>query len=184
MTGRKLTTLQSSYDAELGLEQECQLSCHQLSDAIAKLKAAAVTPSQRAVVLRYQEIARDLTSDFNTCVQRKRQLAERRELLSGNPSPDSDNCGLDSLLRERSHISNSTNVASSTIAQAESIQQDLQYQGRSLRNSNSVMGRIGDTIPGMNRLVDSILQRRLRDDQIVSIVIAILVVFTLWYIFG
>ena len=91
---------------------------------------------------------------------------------------------MDALLRERGHIHNSMNVASSTLAQAEGIRDDLQWQGRGLRNTGSIMASMTQSIPGMNRLVEAIRTRRSRDDQIVAGVIAVCIVFTLWYIFG
>jgi golgi SNAP receptor complex member 1 len=156
-----------------------------LKDIIRKMEAAATTPSQRAVSQRYENISSDLQRDFQSSLTAWRRAWDRHELLHTNSAPLSgDATGMDSLLRERNHINNSVNAASSTLSQAESIREDLHWQGRSLRNTGGLMGQIASNVPGMNRLIDAIRSRRLRDDQIVAGVIATCIVFTLWYMFG
>lgn len=161
----------------------------QLSDLIAKkLSPAAVTPSQRAVCQRYQDVIQDLRADYEKTAQILKRARERHELLGGATSPVSGGTGqdaaMDSLLRERNHISNSMNAASAVIGQAEAVRSDLHWQGRSLRNTGSVMGQIASNIPGLNTVVESIRRRRLQDDKIVAVVIALCIVFTFWYVLG
>jgi len=160
----------------------------QLQEVITKLSSAAVTPSQRAVTKRYQDILADLKSDFDKAVQSYERAAARHELLgdaaAAPNSNDGKNEAMDSLLRERGHINNSLNAAAGVIGQAEAVRGDLHWQGRSLRNTGGVMGQIAANVPGLNTVIDSIRRRRLQDDKIVAATIASCIVFTLWYMFG
>ena len=160
----------------------------QLQDVIAKLSSAAVTPSQRAVTRRYQDILADLRSDHAKAVASYERAAARHELL-GDASPasgngDGKNEAVDSLLRERGHINNSINAAANVIGQAEAVRGDLHWQGRSLRNTTGLLGQITANVPGLNTVIDNIRRRRLQDDKIVAATIATCIVFTLWYMFG
>jgi len=159
----------------------------QLKDVINKLSSAAVTPSQRAATKRYQDILADLKSDYDKAVTAYQRAAARHELL-GDAAPSSSgnekDQAMDSLLRERNHINNSMNAATSVIGQAEAVRNDLNWQGRSLRNTGGMMGQIAANVPGINTLIDNIRRRRLQDDKVVAGTIAFCVVFTLWYVFG
>lgn len=155
-----------------------------LKDIIQQMQSVATTPGQRAVSQRYENISSDLQRDFQSSLTAWRRACDRHELLHASAPSSGDGTGMDSLLRERNHINNSVNTASSTLGQAEAIRDDLHWQGRSLRNTGGLMGQIASNVPGMNRLIDAIRQRRLRDDQIVAGVIATCIVFTLWYMFG
>jgi golgi SNAP receptor complex member 1 len=169
-------------------QQDIQFLFTQLTDLIGKkLSPAAVTPSQRAVCQRYQDVIQDLKADYEKSVQILKRARERHELLGGAVSPNSGNGNdpaMDSLLRERNHISNSMNAAASVIGQAEAVRSDLHGQGRSLRNTGGVMAQIAGNIPGLNTIVEHIRRRRSQDDKIVAVVIASCIVFTLWYVLG
>lgn len=182
--------------AELGLQhsdltaqqQDIQLLFNQLSDLINKrLSGLAITPSQRATAQRYQDILQDLRSDYEKSNQLLRRARERQELMAGaavDANGSSSDAAMESLLRERNHIQNSLNTAASVVGQAESVRQDLHWQGRSLRSTGNLMMQIAGNIPGVNQLVESIRRRRSQDDRVVAAVIASCIVFTLWYLFG
>ena len=177
------------WDEEAALKSDVQRLIQRLQDLISgRLTTAAATSSHQAAVKRYREILLDSKGDFDKCAATVRRTKERQELMAGSSS--SANSGnahdpaMDHLLRERNHIENSMNAASSVLGQADSIRSDLYTQGRSLRGTNSLMGQLTTNIPGLNHLVDQIRRKRSRDDKIVAGVIATCVTFTLWYLFG
>jgi len=177
----------NSADVVASLQQEIQRLFGQLHDLIhGRLIHAATTPSQRAVGNRYRDILQDLRTDYDKSLTVLQRAKERHELLAGasTGSDDGQDAGLESLLRERNHIHNSINVAASVLGQAESVRQDLRWQGRSLRSAGSVLTQMVSNIPGLDHLVEQIRRRRSRDDQIVAGVIASCIVFTLWYLLG
>lgn len=168
-------------------QRDIELLIAQLGNLLKKLQAAAVSPSQRAVGQRYQDILQDLKNDYDKCMANYARAAQRQELLGGaNRAPDSSgkDAAMESLLRERNHINNSLSAADAVIGQAEAVRQDLNWQARSLRNTGGLMGQIASNVPGLNNLIEQIRRRRSRDDKIVAGVIASCVLFTLWYIFG
>jgi Golgi SNAP receptor complex protein 1 len=172
------------------LQSDIQRLIQRLQDLISgRLTASASTSSHQVAVKRYREILLDSKGDFDKCSATLRRTKERQELMAGgaNNSAISGNANdpaMDHLLRERNHIENSMNAASSVIGQADSIRSDLYNQGRSLRGTNSLMSQLTTNIPGLNHLVDQIRRKRSRDDKIVAGVIATCVAFTLWYMFG
>ena len=165
-------------------QAEVDLICRQLNDHLNnELRPAAITPSQRASTNRYFEIVNDLRNEFETAFRNVKRQLERHELLGGSGPSSGNDTGMDSLLRERNHISNSLNIAGSVLGQAENIRSDLHYQGRSIRNTGGLMGQIAGNVPGLNNLIDNIRARRLQDDKVVAATIAGCIVFTLWYVF-
>lgn len=177
-----------SWDEETTLQQEIQRLLNHLQDLIqGRLSHAARSPSQQAVVGRYRDIMMDLRSDLEKAQQTVRRAAERRELLQGSSAASiqsGNDPAMDHLLRERNHIQNSMNAAGNVLGQAEAVRTDLRYQGRSLRNTQGLIGQITGNIPGLNTLVETIRRRRNLDDKIVAGVIAACILFTLWYMFG
>jgi golgi SNAP receptor complex member 1 len=154
-------------------------------DVLQKMRLAAVTPSQRAVVTRYEQVFRELKGDYERAQRQKQRTAERQELLStGTALPSAHDPAMDALLRERTAIQNSVHQAGSILGQAEAIRADLHGQGRSLRNTQSTMGRIMAQVPSLNTVMDAIRRRRSADDKVVAVSIALCVCFTLWYVFG
>ena len=157
-----------------------------------KLMVTAVTPSQRAVTTRYEQVLRDTKLDYDRIQQQYTRFYERNELFSstnnnaataGNNGSNADPA-MEALLRERNSMSNSINHTTNILHQADSIRNELHQQGRSLRNTNSVVGMITSHVPSINTLIDTIRRRRNSDDTIVAIVIALCIVFTFWYVFG
>lgn len=137
------------------------------------------------LVKRYREILFDLSGDFEKARQAHVRKQERAKLMEGarSNSGDVEDQGMDHLMRERNHIGNSMNAASSVIAQASEVRSDLRAQGLSLGNVQSTMGKIANNIPGLNTLVEKIRRKKSMDDKIVAGVIASCILFTLWYLF-
>lgn len=177
-----------SWDEAASLQQEIERLLTHLQDLIqGRLTQAALSPSQQAVVGRYRDIMMDLRSDLEKSQQIVRRAAERRELLQGSSATSvqsGNDPAMDHLLRERNHIQNSMNAAGGVLGQAEAVRSDLRYQGRSLRNTQGLIGQITGNVPGLNTLIENIRRRRSRDDIIVAGVIASCILFTLWYMFG
>mmetsp|Transcript_6592 Transcript_6592/g.13598 ORF Transcript_6592/g.13598 Transcript_6592/m.13598 type:complete len:231 (+) Transcript_6592:265-957(+) len=182
------TAASLSWDEEATLQQEIQRLLNHLQDLITgRLAQASRSPSQKAVVNRYREILLDLRGELEKSRQTVRRAAERRELLQGASSTaiqSGNDPAMDHLLRERNYINNSMNAAGNVIDQAEAVRTDLRFQGRSLRNTQGLLGALTTNIPGLNTLVEQIRRKRSRDDMIVAGVIATCILFTLWYIFG
>uniref|UniRef100_A0A7S1D086 Golgi SNAP receptor complex member 1 n=1 Tax=Cyclophora tenuis TaxID=216820 RepID=A0A7S1D086_CYCTE len=179
-------------DEETSLRNDIQRTLSTLQDLIQTKLSPAAEQSGKSqhmlMVKRYREILFDLTSDFqktSTQIQRKKQQFElfQGANMSGSGQDENDPA-MEQLLRERNHINNSLTASSSVIAQASEIHSDLKSQGMSLRGVTGTLVKITSQVPGLNRLMENIRRKKARDDLIVSIVIALCIVFTLWYIFG
>jgi len=180
----------SDKDQATALQHDIQRSMQALQDWIAtRLDPAAETSHQMLVVKRYREILFDLTGDYSKAQQVFQRSQERMELFKGanrqnSGGGDSDDPGMDSLMRERNHIQNSSNMAHQTLAQASQIRADLASQRMGLGRVTSGIGTIVSSVPGLNGLVDAIRRKRSKDDKILAGVIASCILFTLWYLFN
>mmetsp|Transcript_6265 Transcript_6265/g.14485 ORF Transcript_6265/g.14485 Transcript_6265/m.14485 type:complete len:92 (+) Transcript_6265:527-802(+) len=91
---------------------------------------------------------------------------------------------MEQLLRERNAVENSMQGANSVLNQAASVRTELRSQGASLRGVTGTMAQIAGNIPGVDALIEKIRAKRLKDDRIVSGVVAGCILFTLWYLFA
>lgn len=191
--------MHTSTEDEAALRHDIQRTLTTLQDLVTvQLQPAAERQGGQSSILlvkRYREILFDLSGDFEKSRLAHQRKVERQRLMEGaRTSLDSGNVGggggdgrdvgMDHLMRERNHIGNSINAASSVISQATEIHSDLRSQGLSLGRVQSTMGRIAGNIPGINTLVENIRRKRSKDDMIVAGVIASCILFTLWYLFG
>mmetsp|Transcript_106684 Transcript_106684/g.298667 ORF Transcript_106684/g.298667 Transcript_106684/m.298667 type:complete len:239 (-) Transcript_106684:146-862(-) len=172
------------------MRHDIQRTLQTLQDLITtQLQPAAErvgSPNAMLLVKRYREILFDLSGDFEKARLAHVRKQERAQLMAGarkSGSGEVEDPGMEHLLRERNHIGNSMNAASSVIAQASEVRADLRSQGLSLGRVTSTMGMIASNIPGLNTLVDKIKRKRSMDDKIVAGVISSCVLFTLWYVF-
>mmetsp|Transcript_20974 Transcript_20974/g.45642 ORF Transcript_20974/g.45642 Transcript_20974/m.45642 type:complete len:236 (-) Transcript_20974:338-1045(-) len=177
---------------EAALRHDIQRTMTNLQDLVnTQLQPAAEKSGKTLLVKRYREILFDLSGDFEKSRQAHTRKIERAKLMEGanannnrrNPL-EVDNMGMDHLMRERSHISNSQSAAAGVINQAVEIRNDLRSQGMSLGRAQSAMGQIASSIPGINTLVEQIRRKRSKDDMIVAGVIAVCILITLFYLFG
>jgi golgi SNAP receptor complex member 1 len=194
----------SHQQQQVQLQQDIQLYQHEIPTLIVqlqemitkKLMVTAVTPSQRAVTTRYEQVLRDTKHDYDRIHQQYIRYQERNELFSNSSNTTNTTSGnnmnngsttdpaMEALLRERNSMSNSINHTTNILHQADTIRNELHHQGRSLRNTNSMMSMMTQHIPSINTIVDTIRRRRNSDDRIVALVIAICIIFTFWYVWG
>ena len=180
-------------EEETILRNDIQRTLSALSDLIQTKLAPVAERSgksqQQLLVKRYREILFDLTGDFQKTSALFARKKEQLELFAGantqgGNSNNPEDEAMQHLMRERNHIHNSLAASSAVINQAAEIHSDLRSQGMSLRGVQGTILRITSNIPGLNRLVENIRRRRSRDDMILSGVIAMCILFILWYLFG
>ena len=138
------------------------------------------------LVKRYREILFDCGADFQKTSGSVVRRREARELFrdAKKSTGDGDGGAMEQLLRERNAIDNSMQSANSVLNQASSVRSELRSQGASLRGITGTIGVMAQNIPGMDRLMEKIRAKRLRDDRVVSGVVAGCILFTIWYLFG
>jgi len=181
---------------EAALRHDIQRTLTTLQDLVTtQLQPTAEKIGKSLLVKRYREILFDLSGDFEKSRQAHTRKMERIKLLEGSRRSSNNNNnksaleidntgGMDHLMRERNHISNSQSAAAQVINQAAEIRNDLRSQGMSLGRAQSMMGAIVQNIPGINTVVEQIRRKRSKDDMIVIGVIASCILFSLWYLFG
>jgi Golgi SNAP receptor complex protein 1 len=144
------------------------------------------------LVKRYREIVFDCTNDFKKTHRAILKKREQNELFRGanavsslaNTDNEQEDAAMTALMRERGSIGNSLNSASSIISQAHDIRSELRNQGTALKNVGNKVLVMASRVPGLNGLIENIKRKRNKDDKIVSGVIAVCILFTLWYVLG
>jgi Golgi SNAP receptor complex protein 1 len=140
-------------------------------------------------VKRYREIVFDCNAEYGKTRAGIARRRETHELFSnatagGLGGGGGNEAANRQLLRERNAIDNSTNGASSVLDQAAHVRAELRSQGSNLRGISGTMGQIASRVPGLNSIIDKIRKKRLQDDRVVGGVVAMCILFTLWYLFG
>ena len=185
--GKKDTSME---EEEAVLSAEIQRTISTMTDLLNTRMAPVAERTGRSqhslLVKRYREILFDCGSDFkktSAAVQRRREARELFENSAG-PSGSSHDPAMEQLMRERNAVENSMQGANSVLNQAASVRTELRSQGASLRGVTGTMAQIAGNIPGVDALIEKIRTKRLKDDRIVSGVVAGCILFTLWYLFA
>lgn len=183
-------------EEEATLSKDIHRTMSKMTELINTKMAPAAERTGRSqhllLVKRYREILFDCSTDFNKTCESVARRREAKELFRGAVSGMNNNGGsgsganpeMEQLLRERNAIDNSMKSANSVLNQASNVRSELRSQGNSLRGVSGTMANIAGHIPGLNGLIDKIRKKRQQDDRVVSGVVAVCILFTLWYLFG
>jgi len=184
-----------SEEEEANLSKEVNRTLSLLSELInTKMGPTAEQTGKSQHILlvkRYREILFDSTTEFQkttSSLQRRRETLQlfrgAAASVQGGEGGDEEDPSMTHLLRERNSIENALDASNSVIAQAVEIDSNLKSQGGALRGISGTVMRMASQIPGLDGLVDQIRRKRNRDDMVVSGVIAVCLLFTIWYLFG
>lgn len=190
-----------SEEEEANLSKEINRSLSLLSDLINTRMAPAAertTKSQQhsLLVKRYREILFDSTAEFQKSANGLSRRREQLQLFRGAAAAiqgdgggdggggDEEDPAMEHLMRERNSIQGAMDASSSVIGQAAEVEASLRSQGGALRGVSGTVLRMASQIPGLDGLIDQIRRKRNKDDLVVSGVIAVCILFTLWYLFG
>ena len=189
-----VTALDKLNDEESALSHDIQRTISRMNELInihmGPLSECTCRSQHVLLVRRYREIVFDCGAEFGRTRAYIARRREARELFSdarataggsgGGGGSEADR----RLLRERNAIDNSMNGASYVLDQASYVHSELRSQGMNLRGISGTMGRIASHVPGLNAIIDKIRKKRLQDDRVVGGVVAMCILFTLWYLFG
>ncbi|CAH7685400.1 hypothetical protein BY996DRAFT_6431565 [Phakopsora pachyrhizi] len=166
------------------LEEQIEENFKQLSllvDQIFRLietTSPSPTPSMIHTCNRHKEILEDYTRDFRRtktslreCEQRASLLSSVRSEISAFKSSQASSLDEDNRhLNDRNSINSSSRLADDILGQAYETRYQFSAQRQSILGSNSRMGNVVSSIPGVNSLISMINSRRKRDTLILSIV--------------
>lgn len=187
------STKSSIDDEELSLSKDIQRAMATMNDLIHTKMAPAAERTGRAqhslLVKRYREILFDCGTDYSKTSAAVSRRREARELFKGATALNGEGGGggeeaNQQLMRERNAIDNSMKSAQSVLSQAATVRSELRSQGANLRGVTGTMAQIAGHVPGLNTLIDRIRKKRQQDDRVVGGVVAMCILFTLWYLFG
>ena len=166
--------LVSEIDAKL-------LALTEVKDRMQTHVAANPSRPHDALLQRYREILFDFKTEFKKtqgAIQRKRESAElMRRSDGGGPGDQSE---MDTLLRERGAINSSQKMTSDIIGQALATKDNLSKQRNIFTGSASKMGGLNGVLQGANNLISNIARRKLRNNVVLALVVAVCLCFMIW----
>ncbi|CAM9165546.1 unnamed protein product [Heterosigma akashiwo] len=183
-------SLDNHEEQSLAVDIEHLLSA--LSDCNEKMNACVTAGSRTAnsaLLQRYREILFDYTTEFkntSVAIQRKRESQELFRSMHGGGGSGGGAArdpAMEHLLRERNAIGGAMRASNSVIGQAFATRDELRAQGATLQGTSGTLAGITSNLPSIGRVVEAIQKKKYRDNMIVGGVIALLICFTLWYLF-
>ena len=143
--------------------------------------AASPSRSSEALLQRYREILFDFKTEFEGTrrkIQQKRESAELMRRSDG--SAPGDQSEMDKLLRERGAINSSQRMTGDIIGQAMATKDSLEKQRSVFTGSASKMSGLGSVLQGANSLIANIGRRKLRNNVVLALVVAVCLCFMIW----
>lgn len=107
------------------------------------------------------------------------------ELMQNSKTMKSDDqdSSVAKLLREKMSIAASMKSINEVISQAFETKSSLNSQRNMLGRATSGLTNISSNVPGIGQLIDGIQKKKFRETIIVTLVVASLLCFTIWWIF-
>jgi len=126
----------------------------------------------------------DYTREFKRLKENASEAWERRQLLRGGRKREAfqdRSPNMDSLVRERGSIHNSSILVNDLISQAQLSKEQLDMQTKTLLNSNSKLRGIGRQLPSINSIMNQIRNRKYKNNIILGVIAGICMCFLLWW---
>ena len=83
--------------------------------------------------------------------------------------------------KEREGIHSSMRIMDDAIGRALAVQDAIKAQRERIKRATSQLGNMAESIPGINTLIAAASRKKIKDNLIVAIVIALFVCFTIWW---
>ncbi|KAA1094441.1 hypothetical protein PGT21_021394 [Puccinia graminis f. sp. tritici] len=171
-------TITESREVEERIEDNLKQLSLQVDQIYRLLQTSSVAPtgSMTHACNRHKEVLQEYERDFKRTRISLRECEQRASLLSSVRSEISSfkssqiASEQDRHLNDRSSINSSHRLADDVLGQAYETRYQFSNQRRTLFNSNSRMGSVIATVPGVNSLISMINSRRRRDTLILATV--------------
>ncbi|KAK8801538.1 hypothetical protein WA171_004678 [Blastocystis sp. BT1] len=138
----------------------------------------------QTVCTRFHDVYKEFSNSYRLAKINASRKTTRIELFAGHADEDnSADSETQSLLKEMRASTNSLRMADSYLEVALSSQENLRQQNQRLQKSRNSMATIGSRFPLIQSLSNSIRNKRLCDNIITAVFIAICVFFCIWYAF-
>lgn len=145
----------------------------------------ATIQSQGRLAQRFATFYRDSVAEFRKIRSEIHSAQSRLELLGGGPSDRLSASGVqpktELLLREKSSLYNSLAMAEQAIVSAQDARAGLDSQRKTFAQITGNLGTLGTRFPVIRKTIGQIRSKKHRDTVVLSSVMAILIIFTLWY---
>lgn len=136
---------------------------------------------------RYIGVLNDFNNDYKKHKQRLQQSSTRQQLLNNSSSvrvgssSSIYNINDDQLMNESTGLHRSLQITDSLLGAADDTHQSLHRQQSTLNTSRFKLSSLNTTFPSINKLMSRITLYKHRDNIILAVLVASLIVFTLWY---
>eukprot|EP01031_Cornospumella_fuschlensis_P030315 gene30315-36629_t len=193
MSDEENPLIESHDEHTLSSEIEHDLSdLYEVIQKMRQVSAGSLTSQQEVLIKRYYEIHFDYSTEFkntSATVQRKRDslnllhTSSRSNNHASHTSSHPQDSSMSKLLKEKLSIGNSMRSIHEVLSQAFETKQSLAAQRNSLQSASQGVGGLGGGLGGVGRLIDGIGKKKFRESLIVALFVAVLLCFTLWWVF-
>lgn len=150
------------------------------------LRLTLCPPPAHTLSQRYRDVLAYLWSEHRKQDSAHRARAATAALLgprrSGGTGGDEGASAADILLRERGSLQRSTSAVDDILSQATATSEMLAEQRAVINAAVSRLGGFITRVPGATAVISAIGARRFRNDNIVGLVMAACVCFTVWWL--
>ena len=161
-----------------------------MGDANERLAVAADASGRAehaARLNRAREVLFDFSSEFkraSSALARRRESAElfRGARGGGGGGGGGGKSATGHLMDESKSIQNSLTSTSGVLGQAAEVKNSLLRQRAALSGALGRMGGVAEGLPGVQRIIDAIHRKRIRENMVLGTVIGVLICVCLWYV--
>ena len=168
-------------EAELAKEIEHQLT--QLTETIDKMAECPETKKVIGgrVLQRFREVSFDYSQEWQKTSGSLQQKRNRASLFGDRKEDDEKSSEMDLLMKERNSIHKSQQMADGVIGQALAAREALNQQRNTFTSSSGKLGQLTASFSGVNALIGRIQKKKLKDNVVLAVVIALCICFLLYY---
>ena len=178
--------LGATHSEEETLSERIERNLTDLADCNERMSqcvAAGERSASSALLKRYREILFDYKSEFRKLSAQIQRKKERAELLGGaREAQNGADASIQHLYAEQRSINSSMQVAGGTLEQAQEARASLLRQRDTIGGSTSALRDIAANFPAVNRVIEAIQRRRMRENVVVGLTISFCICFTIYYL--
>ncbi|XP_022108858.1 Golgi SNAP receptor complex member 1-like isoform X1 [Acanthaster planci] len=161
-----------------------------MADYATNVSSTAPSAALLHTLQRHRDILQDYSHEFkktqaniSACREREDLLGSVRREIDSYKNSSGLNRRTDLYLKENEHIRNADRIADETIGVAIATKENLMSQRGTLKKISTGVTNMANRFPVINSLVQRINLKKRRDSLILAGVIAVCIIFILWFAF-
>ena len=174
----------ASFPNEMKLVNAIDDAFKDLNQSIVAMEQYAHERSKSQQVNRYRQIIQENNMEYKRIARSLREKRASAELFSDMVNTSRDNSDTAHLLRERKGLESGLRTADMLLDQADSTKKELENQRNTFQGTGQrLLSGVLSTFPVLGTWIEKVKRRKQRDQLVLAAVIAVLLLFSCWYLF-